>query len=150
MMSKLSASLLRRSAVGAASGPQTKPTVPGNPVPCSGPRLQTITITQQTSQTRQQTVNACDTTNAKDDTAKCRPADPSTRIKDTPAHLGYSGKPVDRLWIVVGLKNRTGDRTQQNIFTAQKQFQNLLQWQRMGITVAPPQKCTNGEHNRCG
>ncbi|HZS49142.1 MAG TPA: flagellar basal body P-ring protein FlgI [Blastocatellia bacterium] len=59
-------------------------------------------------------------------------ADLSIRIKDVAQFQGVRGNQLIGYGLVVGL-NRTGDKTQQNIFTAQT-IQNLLL--RMGVTVA--------------
>ena len=112
----------------AVSG-QTKPTVPGNPAPVTTGKP----ATQQSAPNIQQTANVVKT----DDTPKTipqtnEPADPSTRIKDIAQFQGIRENQLIGYGLVVGLY-RTGDRTQQNIFTAQT-IQNLLQ--RMGITVA--------------
>ena len=57
----------------------------------------------------------------------------STRIKDIAQFQGVRENQLIGYGLVVGL-NRTGDRTQQNVFTSQT-LQNVLE--RMGITVAP-------------
>lgn len=57
----------------------------------------------------------------------------ATRIKDIAQFQGVRDNQLIGYGLVVGL-NRTGDRTQQNIFTNQT-IQNMLE--RMGITISP-------------
>ena len=108
---------------------QIKPTNPGNP----GTTNTGKPVTQQTQPTTQQTASVVKTEEPPHTIPQnVEPADLSTRIKDIAQFQGIRENQLIGYGLVVGL-NRTGDRTQQNIFTAQT-IQNLLQ--RMGITVA--------------